>query len=73
MKYQKALGDPATKSGKYTKQYGNLSVKITKNFHDRFLICDETVYHFGASLKDLGHKVFAVNKMHISANDILKH
>ena len=58
---------------KYTKQYGNLSVKITKNFHDRFLICDETVYHFGASLKDLGHKVFAVNKMHISANDILKH
>lgn len=58
---------------KYTKQYGNLSVKITKNFHDRFLICDETVYHFGASLKDLGHKVFAVNKIHISANDILKH
>ena len=58
---------------KYTKQYGNLSVKITKNFHGRFLICDETVYHFGASLKDLGYKVFAVNKMHISANDILKH
>ncbi len=57
---------------KYTKQYGNLSVKTTKNFHDRFLICDETVYHFGASLKDLGHKVFAVNKMHMSANDILK-
>ncbi|MBV5278848.1 MAG: virulence RhuM family protein [Campylobacteraceae bacterium] len=57
---------------KYTKQYGNLSVKTTKNFHDRFLICDETVYHFGASLKDLGHKVFAVNKMHISTNDILK-
>ena len=57
---------------KYNKQYGNLSVKTTKNFHDRFLICDETVYHFGASLKDLGHKVFAVNKMHISANDILK-
>ena len=57
---------------KYTKQYGNLSVKTTKNFHDRFLICDETVYHFGASLKDLGHKVFAVNKMHILANDILK-
>ena len=57
---------------KYTKQYGNLSVKMTKNFHDRFLICDETVYHFGASLKDLGNKVFAVNQMHISANDILK-
>ena len=57
---------------KYTKQYGNLSVKTTKNFHDRFLICDETVYHFGASLKDLGHKVFAVNKIHIAKNEILK-
>lgn len=57
---------------KYNKQYCNLSVKTTKNFHDRFLICDETVYHFGASLKDLGHKVFAVNKMHMSANDILQ-
>lgn len=57
---------------KYTKQYGNLSVKMTKNFHDRFLICDETVYHFGASLKDLGHKVFAVNKIHIAKNEILK-
>ncbi len=57
---------------KYTKQYGNLSVKTTKNFHDRFLICDETVYHFGASLKDLGHKVFAVNEMHIAKDEIMK-
>lgn len=43
---------------KYNKQYSNLKVKITKNFHDRFLICDETVYHFGASFKDLGNKIF---------------
>jgi len=57
---------------KYNKQYNNLEVKITKNFHDRFLICDETVYHFGASFKDLGNKVFAVNKMNISVNDLLK-
>ncbi len=57
---------------KYNKQYNNLEVKITKNFHDRFLICDDTVYHFGASFKDLGNKVFAVNKMNISADDILK-
>lgn len=57
---------------KYNKQYRNLEVKITKNFHDRFLICDETVYHFGASFKDLGNKVFAVNKMNISINDLLK-
>lgn len=57
---------------KYNKQYSNLEVKITKNFHDRFLICDETVYHFGASFKDLGNKVFAVNKMNISVNDLQK-
>lgn len=57
---------------KYNKQYGNLQVKTTKNFHDRFLICDETVYHFGASLKDLGKKVFAVNQMNITATELLK-
>ena len=57
---------------KYNKQYYNLEVKITKNFHDRFLICDETVYHFGASFKDLGNKIFAVNRMNISVNDLLK-
>ncbi len=57
---------------KYNKQYGNLEVKITKIFHDRFLICDETVYHFGASFKDLGNKVFAINKMNISVNNLLK-
>lgn len=57
---------------KYNKQYTNLEVKITKNFHDRFLICDETVYHFGASFKDLGNKIFAINKMNILVNDLLK-
>ncbi|MFX4267285.1 hypothetical protein ACOL29_06470 [Aliarcobacter butzleri] len=57
---------------KYNKQYSNLEVKITKNFHDRFLICDETVYLFGASFKDLGNKKFPVNKMNISVNDLLK-
>ena len=57
---------------KYNKQYSNLEVKIIKNFHDRFLICDETVYHFGASFKDLGNKIFAVNKMNILVNDLLK-
>ena len=57
---------------KYNKQYDNLEVKIIKIFHDRFLISDETVYHFGASFKDLGNKIFAVNKMNISVNDLLK-
>jgi hypothetical protein len=57
---------------KFNKQYGNLEVKITKKFYDRFLICDETAYHFGASFKDLGNKIFAVNKMNILINDLLK-
>ncbi len=41
--------------------------------HDRFLIIDrQTVYHFGASLKDLGKKWFAFSKLTINANDILE-
>ena len=58
---------------KYNQQYGNLDVKITKNFHDRFLILDtKEVYHIGASLKDLGNKIFAFSKISIDCNDILK-
>ena len=41
-------------------------MKQTKNFHDRFIIIDnKEVYHIGASLKDLGHKVFAFSKIEI--------
>ncbi len=49
---------------KYNKQYKKISLKTTKDFHDRFLIIDDKeVYHIGASLKDLGKKVFAFSKM----------
>lgn len=58
---------------KYNQQYSNLEVKITKNFHDRFMILDaKEVYHIGASLKDLGNKIFAFSKISIDCNDILK-
>lgn len=58
---------------KYNQQYSNLEVKITKNFHDRFMILDDNdVYHIGASLKDLGNKIFAFSKISIDCNDILK-
>ncbi len=58
---------------KYNQQYSNLEVKITKNFHDRFMILDsKDVYHIGASLKDLGNKIFAFSKINIDSNDILK-
>ena len=39
--------------------------------HDRFLIVDDTVYHIGASLKDLGKKMFAFSKMEIPAGTII--
>jgi prophage antirepressor-like protein len=58
---------------KYNQQYSNLEVKITKNFHDRFMILDIIdVYHIGASLKDLGNKIFAFSKISIDCKDILK-
>lgn len=58
---------------KYNKQYNNLIAIQNKNFHDRFLIIDnQEVYHIGASLKDLGKKVFAFSKIDIDSNDILK-
>jgi prophage antirepressor-like protein len=49
---------------KYNAQYRPITVKSFKEAHDRFMIIDETdVYHFGASLKDLGKKWFAFSKM----------
>ena len=54
---------------KYNSQYNNLKVKTSNRFHDRFLIIDNTTYHIGASLKDLGKKVFGFSKIDI---DILK-
>lgn len=58
---------------KYNNQYTNLSVKIIKNFHDRFIIIDEKdVYHIGASLKDLGKKVFAFSKIELNIDELVK-
>jgi PBP1b-binding outer membrane lipoprotein LpoB len=49
---------------KLNAQYGIITFKKLKNNHDRFLIIDrEKMYHFGASLKDLGKKIFAFSNM----------
>jgi hypothetical protein len=49
---------------KFGEQYFPIEVKETKDIHDRFIIIDgEIVYHFGASLKDLGRKLFGFTKM----------
>ena len=42
----------------------NLKLAYTNKFHDRFIVIDnKELYHCGASLKDLGKKCFAINKM----------
>jgi hypothetical protein len=57
---------------KHNKQYPPIEIKVFKNAHDRFLIIDEKqVYHIGASLKDLGKKLFAFSKMEIGAEAIM--
>jgi hypothetical protein len=58
---------------KHNKQYPPIEIKVFSNAHDRFLIIDKNeVYHIGASLKDLGKKLFAFSKMELEANVILE-
>jgi transposase-like protein len=56
---------------KHNAQYEPIVVQEFANSHDRFLCIDDIVYHIGASLKDLGKKWFAFNKMSISADQLL--
>lgn len=57
---------------KFNEQFGGLKVVHYAKSHDRFLIIDDsTVYHLGASLKDLGKKWFAFSKMEIEAGFLL--
>lgn len=53
-------------------QYPQIDVHICSKVHDRFLIIDDVVYHIGASLKDLGKKLFAFSKMAIPAETLLQ-
>jgi hypothetical protein len=57
---------------KHNKQHPKIEIKKFTKAHDRFLIIDETtVYHFGASLKDLGKKWFAFSKMDLEAMEMI--
>lgn len=57
---------------KYNAQYPHIEVNEFKQSHDRFLIIDnKEVYHFGASLKDLGKKWFAFSKFNKDAFKII--
>jgi hypothetical protein len=57
---------------KHNAQYPPVAVKTFTRSHDRFLIIDDVVYHFGASLKDLGKKWFAFSKMLLDAHTLLQ-
>lgn len=49
---------------KFNKEYPILKIAKTNKFHDRFIIIDEKeMFHLGASIKDLGKKCFAINKI----------
>ena len=50
---------------KHNDQYPGVTLHHYTKAHDRFLIIDEEVYHIGASLKDLGKKLFAFSKMDV--------
>ena len=57
---------------KFNAQYEPVEVKIFSKSHDRFLIIDnETVYHIGASLKDLAKKWFAFSKIELNATEMI--
>lgn len=57
---------------KYNEQYASLSMKQFNASHDRFMVIDDAdLYHFGASLKDLGKKWFAFSKMEMGAVEML--
>jgi hypothetical protein len=57
---------------KYNKQYEPVELKTFSKSHDRFLIIDcKTVYHIGASLKDLGKKWFAFSRIELDAQSLI--
>ena len=48
---------------RHNQQYPPITINICQHNHDRFLMIDDTVYLFGASLKDAGKKLFAFIEM----------
>ena len=48
---------------RHNQQYPPITINTCLHNHDRFLIVDDVVYLFGASLKDAGKKLFAYIKM----------
>ena len=59
---------------KYNAQYADCPIEILPSYgmHDRFLFIDDTAYHFGASLKDLGKKTFFFSREDFTLEEVLK-
>ncbi len=58
---------------KYNSQYNNIDIKKFDKSHDRFLIIDDKIiYHFGASLKDLGKKWFGFSRFDKESFNIIE-
>ncbi|KAB5388761.1 MULTISPECIES: virulence RhuM family protein [Parabacteroides] len=57
---------------RHNSQYLPIDIRTYRDSHDRFLIIDNTeVYHIGASLKDLGKKMFAFSKLELPVHTII--
>ena len=57
---------------KHNAQYPPIEIITFDRSHDRFLCIDETVYHLGASIKDLGKKWFAFCRMDMPTSELLQ-
>ena len=57
---------------KHNAQYPPIGIITFDRSHDRFLCIDDTVYHLGASIKDLGKKWFAFNRMEMPTTELLQ-
>ena len=56
---------------RHDRQYAPLEIRFVTDIHDRFLIIDDALYHIGASIKDLGKKLFAFARMAAAPTVIL--
>lgn len=67
----KLPSDFGLEAGKFTTQHSGISLEVrkTKEFHDRFIILDDSqCYHVGASIKDAGNKVFMISQVEDQQN-----
>ncbi|MBQ1780454.1 MAG: virulence RhuM family protein [Bacteroidales bacterium] len=55
---------------RHNRQYPPITIRESSRYHDRFLIIDDAVYHIGASLKDLGKKLFAFSKLELQIGSL---